>query len=332
VDGVSWRILVEDLDRAYKAASEGREIDLGPKTSAYGQWSEELKRYGASAQVEEEAGHWLEVVETETVALPIEQAGGQNLVGMAEVVESELSAEETGRLVEELARRYEVGLREGILSGLAEAVSEWSGQGRIRMEMEGHGREEVVEGVEVSRTVGWFTSLYPVILEVGDGTARERLRRVKRDVERAPANGIGYGLLRYGPQKNGEAGSIAGRLRSAARPEILFNYLGDFDAVFRADAFFAHASEWPGATQSDYESRPYDIEITSFVLNGRLRVEWKYCRERLNRETVERLSARAFTKMLSYLEERPEIPELNEFELSEEEISLALKSVSADFQ
>jgi non-ribosomal peptide synthase protein (TIGR01720 family) len=332
VDGVSWRILVEDLERAYKAATEGGRIELGPKTTAYGQWAEELKRYGASARVEAEASHWLEVAEAETVALPIDQAEGLNLVGTAEVVESELCAEETGRLVEELAKRYEVGLREGLLSGLAEAVSEWSGQGRIKLEVEGHGREEVVEGVDLSRTVGWFTSLYPVILEAGVGTAGERLRRVKRDLERAPANGIGYGLLRYGPVKNGELGSLARRLRSAARPEILFNYLGDFDAVFRADAFFAYANEMPGATQSDSELRLYDIEITSFVLNGRLRVEWKYCKGRLHREIVERLSARAFTKLLSYLEEQPEILGLNEFELSEEELSLALESVSADFQ
>jgi len=331
VDAVSWRILMEDLERSYEAGVKGEKIELGWKTNSYAQWAEGLKEYGRSEEVEGEAGYWMEVVEGEREELPRDKEGEGNLVGMGEVVEGELGEEETKELMEVLGKKYRVGMKEAVLSGVVEAVGEWSGRRRIRVEVEGHGREEVVEGIDVSRTVGWFTSVYPVEVGVGEGSGVERLRGVKRELERAPWNGIGYGLLRYGDRES----EVRRRLQSAARPQILFNYLGVLDAVFGAGATFTQAPEKAGPTQSDSEARLYDLEITCFVFEGSLRIEWKYCKEHFYRETLERLSARALTTLRSYLEDQPEeqtgSSELNEFELAEEELLSALESVSVDF-
>ena len=142
---------------------------------------------------------------------------------------SSSSAEETADLLQTLPSVYHSRIDEALLSALARALVGWTGSPRLRVDLEGHGREPLagdtgdVEDLDVSRTVGWFTSLYPVVLEGGDADPGGALVSAKERLRAVPGRGIGYGLLRYGGRPSS--------WRRRPRSEILFNYLGQADAA-----------------------------------------------------------------------------------------------------
>src|SRR5690606_30075110 len=138
-------------------------------------------------------------------------------------VEMRMSTDETARLLTEAGKAYNTEINDLLLTALGMAVHAWSGLNRVRLTLEGHGREAIVPGLDVSRTVGWFTSAYPVVLEAGEPEdLAYRIKRTKESLRRVPNKGIGYGILRY-------LGDSAHQEALFVRPEISFNYLGQFD-------------------------------------------------------------------------------------------------------
>ena len=140
------------------------------------------------------------------------------------MVSAGLSKEETEELLKGVAERYHTQINEVLMLGLVEAIGEWVGERRVRVEMEGHGREEVIEGADVTRTVGWFTRVYPVVVDIeGVEGVGEELREVKEQMRRIPRKGIGYGMKRY----------LGGGIEEEQAAEVSFNYLGQLDQVRR---------------------------------------------------------------------------------------------------
>ena len=131
---------------------------------------------------------------------PLPQDGivSERLVGEMASVSVELTEEETTRLVKEAPRAYRTEINDMLLTALGKALSEWSGERHVAVELEGHGREDIVEGLDISRTVGWFTTMYPVVLELDEGQELgEQLIGVKEQLRSIPNKGIGYGVLKY---------------------------------------------------------------------------------------------------------------------------------------
>ncbi|MGH9929159.1 MAG: amino acid adenylation domain-containing protein, partial [Pyrinomonadaceae bacterium] len=218
VDIVSWGIIVEDLSRACEQLSRGEGIKLAAKTTSFKQWAERLAEYGGRAEVEREVGYWLSEQRRGVKRLPVDNESGENSEGSAQTLTVEIGEEETRQLLQEVPRAYRTQLSEVLLAALAEAVSRWSGEKAVLVEVEGHGREEsLVGGVDLTRTVGWFTSIYPVLLEVGGGPG-PTLKRVKEQMRGAPGGGLVYGLLRY----LGRAAVIE-KLRHLPQSQISFN-------------------------------------------------------------------------------------------------------------
>ncbi|MGB8509505.1 MAG: condensation domain-containing protein, partial [Pyrinomonadaceae bacterium] len=153
----------------------------------------------------------------------------------------------------------------------------------MMLEMEGHGREELFEGVDVTRTVGWFTSMYPVRVEVGEEgeSVGEELKRVKEELRGVPGRGMGYGLLRY--VRGAE------ELREARGAEVSFNYLGQFDQVLGEEGLWQAGAGRAGAVRGAGERRGRLIDINGSVAGGRLEVRWTYGGGVHRRETIERL-------------------------------------------
>src|SRR5205085_2055827 len=198
IDGVSWRVLLEDLQRGYEQAASGREVELGAKTSSYRQWAERLLAYSGSEAVRRERAYWEAEARREVGAVPVDHHLGANTLASAATVGVRLSREKTQRLLKEAPRAYKAQIQEVLLSALAGSYSRWSGEAELKMEVEGHGREEVMEGVDVTRTVGWFTSIYPVVLSSNDGgRVGDTIRITKEKIRNIPNRGIGYALLRY---------------------------------------------------------------------------------------------------------------------------------------
>jgi non-ribosomal peptide synthase protein (TIGR01720 family) len=182
---------------------------------------------------------------------------------------------------------------------LALAYDGWAGARSLLVDIEGHGREEIVEGVDLSRTVGWFTTIFPVRLEIEGATSQgEVLRAVKQQLRQIPDRGIGFGLLRY----LGKDPEIGKRLRDLPSAQMNFNYLGQFDQALSESALFKIATESAGLLRSPKEVRPYLIEVNAIVVEGRLQLIWIYSENLHRRETVERFAQLFIGELRSLIE------------------------------
>ncbi|MFE9746688.1 non-ribosomal peptide synthase/polyketide synthase [Saccharothrix saharensis] len=200
VDGVSWRILLDDLDTAYRGG------DLGAKTTSYQEWSRRLEAHVLGGALDDEVEHWRQSFP------PFPTPSGT-----PEAVTVELSEQDTEALLRGAPAAYRTRINDVLLAALAWALSRWTGSPRVAVDLEGHGREDVLD-VDLSRTVGWFTTVFPVTLEVPDGGWRDRVKAVRRQLRAVPGNGFGYGALRQ-----------HGLVPDGGRPAVSFNYLGQFD-------------------------------------------------------------------------------------------------------
>jgi non-ribosomal peptide synthase protein (TIGR01720 family) len=179
---------------------------------------------------------------------------------------------------------YRTQIQEVLLAALARAVGRWTGGRSVAVALEGHGREDLFAGADISRTVGWFTSLFPVVLDAGRGGVEETLKTVKEQLRAVPRAGVGYGVLRY---LNEEGAASLGRVAGGVEWELGFNYLGQFDQVVGGgDSLFEAARESAGPSQSPRQQRAHELEVNAMVAGGRLRVSWTYGRERLDAEEV----------------------------------------------
>ncbi len=288
VDGVSWRVLLEDLVTVYDALERGEEPRLPAKTSSYREWSERLAGHAGSPRLLAELPSWRGLPWSAAAPLPADGAGepGAGTVGAQRTATVTLDPEETRALLQEVPRVYNTRINDALLSALARAFAEWSGAPALAVDLEGHGREEIFEDVDLSRTVGWFTSVFPVVLDLREGAdAAGALKAVKEQLRRIPQSGLGWGLLRHATHHGAE-------LAALPRPEVLFNYLGQLDQAVAAGAPFHLAPESPGPARSPRAERRHPIEVAASVLGGRLRLELTYSADRHRPATIERLAER----------------------------------------
>ncbi|KUN96931.1 non-ribosomal peptide synthetase [Streptomyces caeruleatus] len=262
VDGVSWRILVPDLRAAWEAVAAGRKPELPPVGTSFRRWSallgEEARRPARVA----EAALW-----RRTAAAPRTPLGARPLdpdrdtAATARTLRLTLPADVTGPLLTAVPAAFQAGAQEVLLSGLALAVAERQGGGHVLVDVEGHGREEIADGIDLSRTVGWFTSLYPVHFDLNGVDVRDALavgpaadtavRHVRDRLRELPDHGIGHGLLRYLNPDTATA------LAKPSVPLIGFNYLGRFAAPSGAD----DTTPWAFAPESSALGNGTDQEL-----------------------------------------------------------------------
>ena len=287
-------MLVEDLETAYRQAARGLSVSLPPKTTSFQEWARRLTRHAGHAGSEalaRELDHWRETAQVSVPRLPVDfPSSGGDLTGDEDAVSFDLSAEETRDLLQTVPSTYHSRIDDALLSALVRALSGWTGSPRLRIDLEGHGREPLsgdigdVDDLDVSRTVGWFTSLYPVVLEAGDADPGDALVSVKERLRAVPGRGIGYGLLRY----LGGAGEALG---AAPPAEILFNYLGQAGTASGESSLFLASVTGTGPNRSLRGRRTHALSITGLVTDGRLRITWTYGSRTHRRETAERLAA-----------------------------------------
>ncbi|MCP2052623.1 UNVERIFIED_ORG: amino acid adenylation domain-containing protein/non-ribosomal peptide synthase protein (TIGR01720 family) [Pseudomonas fluorescens] len=274
VDGVSWRILLEDLQQAYRNAA------LPAKTSAYQDWAQQLQAHALT--LGDQLPYWQ--AQTASADLPCDnpQGGLQNRLGSK--LEIRLSAEHTRQLLQDAPAAYRTQVNDLLLTALARVVSRWSGQPAALIQLEGHGREDLFDTLDLSRTVGWFTSLFPVRLHA-DGELSAAIKSVKEQLRAVPHKGIGYGLLRYlGTPDAREA------LSNLAAPRITFNYLGQFDRQFNESALFVPATQGSGQAQDPEAPLANWLTVEGQVYGGELALQWGFSREMFEVATVQHLA------------------------------------------
>ncbi|HWG91970.1 MAG TPA: amino acid adenylation domain-containing protein, partial [Candidatus Thermoplasmatota archaeon] len=289
VDGVSWRILLHDLEELYAQAARGEALRAPPKTTSFKTWAEGLERLAATGAQDGELPLWLARHEDpRLVPLPTDHPLGPNTVASTRTLTVTLPEAETRALLQEANAAYRTQVNDVLLAALATALARWTSQsGAVLVDLEGHGREDVVPGADVSSTVGWFTTVFPVLLplEAASSEAAATLKVVKEHLREAPDRGLGYGLLRYisdSPQ--------ARRLSELPQAALSFNYLGQFDGALGRVSLLKPAAEAHGPEHDPESLRPYLLDVTGAVLGGRLSLTFLYSEHLHRRDRVEALA------------------------------------------
>jgi amino acid adenylation domain-containing protein/non-ribosomal peptide synthase protein (TIGR01720 family) len=287
VDGVSWRIMLEDLQTVYQQLSVGEVVHLPSKTTSFKQWAERLTEYARFGTLQQELNYWLSDSRTRISTLPIDYLEGDNTKASASTVLVSLSPEETQALLQEVPPVYNTQINDVLLTALVQVFGKWTGVRSLLLDLEGHGREEIFDDVDLSRTVGWFTTVFPILLYLGETPhLGEALKSVKEQLRRIPNRGIGYGLLRYLSDDK----EIAAKLRELPQAEVIFNYLGQLDQVWSGSSLFLPAKESIGPAHSLKGSRRYLLEVNGFVVRSQFKLLWTYSKNVYKRATVKRLA------------------------------------------
>jgi non-ribosomal peptide synthase protein (TIGR01720 family) len=224
------------------------------------------------------------------------------LIASAAGVTVSLSTEETEALLRRAPTALDAQVNEVLLTALAQTLARWSGERAVRINLESHGREEsIFDGVNLTRTAGWFTTFAPALLDLGQAEGAEaELAAVKEQLQAMPGRGAGYGVLRY----LGEDASVRERLRASDASAVTFNYLGRVDEVAPESGLFKFAAESAGPSMSREGRRASLLDINAVVVGGRLRCDWSFSQNLHRRETIERL-AREFADALREFAEGP---------------------------
>jgi len=286
VDGVSWRILLQDLQSAYARAKGGQGIKLPAKTTSFKRWAERLNAYGCSIPTEsQECEFWLNQPWTAVRSVPVDHTGGLNTEGSVRHFGVSLTPVETEALLRDVPEVYHTQINDVLLTALAQSLARWTGSDTTALDLEGHGREEIASDLNVSRSVGWFTSIFPVCLRCAPDAAGAALKSIKEQLRAIPNRGMGYGVLRY-------LGSteVREKLKLLPEPKVQFNYLGQFDNVLSESSLFLPADEATGPCQDPTNLRRYLLQINAGVSAGQLRVSWNYSQNIHERSTIERLA------------------------------------------
>ncbi|MEO0768470.1 MAG: condensation domain-containing protein [Cyanobacteria bacterium J06649_4] len=274
VDAVSWQTLLKDLETLYRALSQNQTASLPLKTSAFKTWAEGLQNLTAE---QANADYWLAAkaktgrLRTYSVSIS-EQQNVSQTEETAVVLSQHLSDELTQPLQQSSNSER---IQELLLTALTLSVSEQLAAfgepvDSIRVALESHGREEsIVPNARLVRTVGWFTSLFPVTLPC-KASATETLHAVKTTLQNVPQHGIGYGILRY----LGEP-EITRQLKAQPQPDILFNYLGRLDQLLPTQSIF-HLAQPLQVSRSPKQARPYWLDVSAFITAGRLQIDWRH--------------------------------------------------------
>ncbi|HEX8190848.1 MAG TPA: amino acid adenylation domain-containing protein, partial [Pyrinomonadaceae bacterium] len=284
VDGVSWRILLQDVQAVYGRLAEGAGAGLPAKTTSYRQWAGRLSERAAAGMFDDELGFWLAQTRAAGGGMKLNAPPSENTVAASRSVVAQLEEEETRALLQEVPVAFRTQINDALLAALALAFERWQGSPRVLVDLEGHGREDLFEDVDLSRTVGWFTSLYPVALAVAPGSApAAALKSVKEQLRGIPNRGLGYGVLRY---LSPDAG-VREALAAGARAQVSFNYLGQLGQA--AASMFGPAPESAGRSQAEENLRTHVLDFNASVSGGRLHVACTYGERLHERAEVERL-------------------------------------------
>ncbi|MBF0551247.1 MAG: non-ribosomal peptide synthetase, partial [Deltaproteobacteria bacterium] len=271
IDTVSWRILLEDLATAYHQHLAGMPIKLPPKTHSFKYWAEHIHQYARNPHLLREKTYWGNLESTIIPPLPRDLESPHNLVRDSRLLEFTLSALETTDLLTQVHHAYNTEINDILLTALARSLKAWTGRNTALITLEGHGREQVIEKVDISRTVGWFTSAYPVILELPEASDEGyQIKYTKEILRRIPHKGFGYSILKYLTP-----GDLKQDLYFKLTPQISFNYLGRFDEDIDSE-LFRLVDEASGPPVNPAAVRHHDLDINCLVLSGRFRLSISY--------------------------------------------------------
>ena len=307
VDGVSWRIILEDLQHSYRQISRGEKLQSPAKTSAFRDWTARLHDYASDETQREKLSWWQQQLtlpeqlaipdKLHKESLPCDYANGDNSESHAKTISLSLTSSRTQQLLQQAPTAYRTQVNDLLLTALTRTLCQWTKESSVLVQLEGHGREELFKDIDLTRTVGWFTSAYPLRLTPSavfqehtehksevQGLADD-IKVIKEQLRAVPDKGLSYGVLRYLADDNCQAAMAV-----LPQAEVTFNYLGQFDQSFGHDALFLPLSDSTGRSRDEQASLPNMLSIDSQVYNNELIVRWTYSSKRYDEATISALA------------------------------------------
>jgi len=284
IDGVSWRILLEDLTQAYRNINAKQTISLPRKTHSLKHWGNALAQYAQSDALKKEIPYWHRIRQADVCPFPVEIPSPHNRLCDLESCTVSLNSKETKTLMGEVNNAFHTSAEEILLVALARALKNWKGLEKTIVMLEGHGRSPALKNSDISRTLGWFTSLYPVLLDLSHTTKTDQqIKTIKETLRQIPNKGFGYGVLSYLSQD--------GLGRDPAfdqRCHITFNYLGHFKNA-QGTPLFDISTDNTGTAIAPSAKRTSNLDIGAIVMDDRLEITLSYSRHRYLKSTMEDL-------------------------------------------
>ncbi|WP_259639819.1 condensation domain-containing protein, partial [Pseudomonas syringae group genomosp. 3] len=288
VDGVSWRVLLEDLQQAYASLAAGQPLALAAKTTSLKRWAEQLQQYATGQALTAERDYWLHALRGADQPLPRDKPDGSMRNRDAAHASSWLSKDLTHKLLKVAPAAYRTQVNDLLLTALAQVLCEWSQQSSVLVQLEGHGREDLFEDTDLSRTVGWFSSLFPVRLtpHIAPGAS---LCGIKEQLRAVPNKGMGYGVLRHKADS-----TFAQQLAALPQARVTFNYLGQFDGSFNEQqgALFVPSADGVGVALCEDGPLGNWLSLNGQVFDGQLQLDWSFSREVYQASTIDTLARR----------------------------------------
>jgi len=272
-DAGSWPVFLEDLETAYDAARAGREPALPNRTTSMQSWAERLVGY-ANADALEGLASWTAEVDPQSAILPRDHDAdlALNTEGTARTVTVSLTEADTDALLHRATAAFGTQVDELLLASLAHALVRWTGRPDVLLDVEDERRPNVFDDVDLSRTIGWFATIYPVRLEVGTRSLGDLVHRTKERLRQVHHRGLSFGALRYMSADP----RIREALASGPRAELRFHYRGKLDVVPSGSSLFTVASESSGPIRAEDNQRSHLIDVVASIQDGRLKVQWSF--------------------------------------------------------
>ncbi len=294
VDAVSWHIILEDIEKLLNVLVQNETVSLIGKTSSYRDWYDKITDYYTSEVLVLQKDYWYNVARNNyKLNYDYNVFNDPIKIKHTSVYETNLGKDKTRQLLYDVSRAYQTEINDILLTALTMALCEWTDRGHVVIGLESHGREAVFIDEDVSHTVGWFTTLYPLLLnKVSDGKLSSWMKSIKEQIRKVPDKGIGYGVLKY---VLGESGLV-----DDAPFEIMFNYLGQSDTIINRSNFFSRASEPIGVNVNEELHVSAKVTINCIIKDEDLVFSYRYSNKHFQQNTIEGLAA-AITEKLKML-------------------------------
>ena len=284
----SWQILLDDVDAAYRRLEEGKPIEISRKTTSAKQWAERLaERAQPGGMPQQERDYWLAQAPLNPPQFPMDHDLGPNDWISAKIERAELDVEESNILLQQVPRFHGVQIDAILVTAILSAFEGWIGSRSLPILLLGHGREALYDDMDLTRTIGWFNTIYPVLLDMGPNpNLIESAREINRQLRRVPHGGTGYGILRYLSNDP----DIAGHLRTALEPQVFFNYMGPDNA--KELGRLKKIQNFGGYHQDRTTKRMCPITIGGHIIEDKVLIKWEYNKNLHRPETIQPLARR----------------------------------------
>lgn len=284
VDKKSWLILLEDINTGIKQALLNESIRFKDKTTSFKNWASRVKECSKSMELRKEFLYWQEIEKLEMPLLPKDNYTEDHFHKSSKTLVDSLSQEDTGNLLTQTGRAYNTDVRDLLVTALGMTVERWTGISKILVMLEGDGRKDFPEDMNLDRTVGWFNSIYPFAIDMKYSDYLPRLiKTIKESLRHIPGTGMGYGILKYLGTKDSKDNS-----KHYMTPEINFRYMGQLACEVKTDCFTL--SEIPsGDNISPNLKRRFTLDIAVMIINERLTFSFNFSKREYSDDTIVRL-------------------------------------------